>query len=64
MYRLLSGGPEALEAQERDNERGRLKEQERANKLEQEKEEIENPHERLGNAKDRTCLPPEKHLDS
>ena len=47
----MSGDPEALEEQERDNERIRLKEQERANKLEQEKEEIENPHERLGNVK-------------
>ena len=64
MYRLMSGDPEALEEQGRDDERIRLKEQERANKLEQEKEEIGNSHERLGNMKGRTCLHPEKHLDS
>ena len=44
-YRLLSGDPEAMKEQERDNERIRLKEQERANKLEQEKDAIENSHE-------------------
>ena len=51
MYRLMGGDPEALEEQERDNERIRLKEQERANKVGQEKEEIGNFHERLGNVK-------------
>ena len=45
MYRMMSGDPEASEVQERDNERIRLKEQERANKLEQEKDAIENSHE-------------------
>ena len=64
MYRLLSGDHEALEENDRDNERIRLKEQERANKLEQEKEEIGNSDERLGNATGGTCPPSEKHLDS
>ena len=47
----MSGDPEALEEQERDNERIRLEEQERDNKLGQEKEEIGNFYERLGNVK-------------
>ena len=51
MYRLLSGDPEALEEQDRDNERIRLKEKERANKCEQEKAGIGNRHERLGPVK-------------
>ena len=59
MYRLLSGYPEALDEQERENERIRQKEQEWANELEQKMEEIEN-----NNSEERTCLPSGEHLDS
>ena len=64
MYRLMRGDLEALEDQERENDRSRQKEQERAIELEQVKEEVEQFHERLGNTKGRTCLPTEKYLDS
>ena len=64
MYRLMRGHLEALEDIERENERSRQKEQEWAKELEQVKEEVEQFHERLGNAKGGTCLPPEKLLDS
>ena len=64
MYRLMSGDPDALEEKERDNERIRLKVQERADKLAQSKGEIWNPHERLGDMKGGACLPPEKHFGS
>ena len=64
MYRLMRVDLEALEYQERENERRRQKEQERAGELGRVKEEVEQFHERLGHVKGGTCLPSEKLLDS
>ena len=64
MYRLMRGDLEALEDQERENERIWQKEKESARELGKVKGEVEQFRERLGDRNGWACLPSGKFLDS